>query len=181
MEDLDVWKQMRPRVYRNLDEIYAGTYDGLTEKQIAAVDARFGADRKVDKLATRYPHGESYLDLITRLEPLIHELHSYEEPLLIVSHQATLRVLRAYLLRDRSMPREMCPAVDIPQHTVMKITWDGWNFEVRTGPLTLHCHPPQTHTLHIHGLPPLNPLTFTPVPTLSLRLHRCSLRCLRPR
>jgi len=131
MEDLDVWKQMRPRVYRNLDEIYAGTYDGLTEKQIAAVDARFGADRKVDKLATRYPHGESYLDLITRLEPLIHELHSYEEPLLIVSHQATLRVLRAYLLRDRSMPREMCPAVDIPQHTVMKITWDGWNFEVQ--------------------------------------------------
>jgi hypothetical protein len=35
----------------------------MTEKQIAAVDERFGADRKVDKLATRYPHGESYLDV----------------------------------------------------------------------------------------------------------------------
>ena len=33
------------------------------------VDERFGADRKVDKLATRYPHGESYLDIMTRLEP----------------------------------------------------------------------------------------------------------------
>merc|ERR1719163_1441419 len=119
--DVDVWEQMRPRVYRNLDEIYAGKYDGMTEEQIAAADPRFGADRSVDKLATRYPHGESYLDLITRLEPLIHELHSYEEP---------LRVLRSYLLRDRSKPREKCPAVDIPQHTVMKITWDGWNFEV---------------------------------------------------
>jgi len=43
-------------------------------------------------------------------------------------HQATLRVLRAYLLRDRSKPREKCPSTDIPQHTVMKITWDGWNF-----------------------------------------------------
>ena len=130
MEDHLMWKQMRHRVYRNLDEIYAGTYDGMTEDEIKVIDARFGADREVDKLATRYPHGESYLDLITRLEPLVHELHSYEEPLLIISHQATLRVLRAYLMRDRSRPRDKCPSVDIPQHTVMKITWDGWNFAV---------------------------------------------------
>ena len=33
-------------------------YDGMTEEQIAAVDPRFGADRMVDKLATRYPHGQ---------------------------------------------------------------------------------------------------------------------------
>ena len=129
------WKQMRHRVFRNLDEIYAGTFDGMTEKQIAAVDARFGADRKVDKLATRYPHGESYLDIMTRLEPLVLELHSYQEPLLIVSHQATLRVLRAYLLRDRSLAREMCPTIDIPQHTVMKVTWDAWNFNVTAAEL----------------------------------------------
>ena len=88
-----VWRQMRHRVFRNLDEIYAGTFDGMTEQQIAAADSRFGADRKVDKLATRYPHGESYLDIMTRLEPIILELHSYQEPLLIVSHQATLRIL----------------------------------------------------------------------------------------
>ena len=111
MEEATIWKQMRHRVYRNLDEIYAGTYDGMTEAQIAEQDQRFGEDRKVDKLGTRYPHGESYLDLITRLEPLIHELHSFQEPLLIVSHQATLRVLRTYLLRDRSKPREKCPSV----------------------------------------------------------------------
>ena len=66
---------------------------------------------------------------------LILELHSYQEPLLIVSHQATLRVLRHYLLRDRSIAREKCPTIDIPQHTVMKITWDGWNFEVAPSPL----------------------------------------------
>ena len=59
---------MRHRVYRNLDEIYAGTYDGMTEAQIAEQDQRFGEDRKVDKLGTRYPHGESYLDLIMRLQ-----------------------------------------------------------------------------------------------------------------
>jgi len=79
--------------------------------------------------------GTGWWQLITRLEPLIHELHSFEEPLLIVSHQATLRVLRAYLLRNRSMPRDDCPSVDIPQHTVMKITWDGWNYEVKPSAL----------------------------------------------
>ena len=113
----------------------AGTFDGMTEEQIKCVDERFGADRKVDKLATRYPHGESYLDIMTRLEPLVLELHSYREPLLIVSHQATLRVLRAYLLRDRTFARERVPSIDIPQHTVMKISWDGWNFEVQPSPL----------------------------------------------
>jgi len=131
MEDVNMWEQMRHRVYRNLDEIYAGMFDGMTEAQIATTDARFGVDRSVDKLATRYPHGESYLDLITRIEPLIHELHAYEEPLLIVSHQATLRVLRSYLLHDRSFARDSCPSVAIPQHTVMKITWDGWNYRVK--------------------------------------------------
>ena len=123
------WQQMRLRVYRNLDELFAGTYDGMRESEIEALDERFQKDRKLDKLATRYPHGESYLDLITRLEPLIHELHSYEEPLVIVSHQATLRVLRAYLMRDRRHPRSMVPKVEIPQHTIMKITWDGWHFQ----------------------------------------------------
>ena len=95
---------MRHRVYRNLDEIYAGTYDGMTEAQIAEQDQRFGEDRKVDKLGTRYPHGESYLDLITRLEPLIHELHSFQEPLLIVSHQVTRTRARA---RARTAPRRL--------------------------------------------------------------------------
>ena len=41
-----MWKQMRHRVYRNLDEIYAGTYDGMTEAQIASADERFGEDRR---------------------------------------------------------------------------------------------------------------------------------------
>ena len=46
-----------------------------------------------------------------------------------------MRVLRTYLMRDRLRPREKCPLSNIPQHTVMKITWDGWNFEVAPSPL----------------------------------------------
>ena len=55
-------------------------------------------------------------------------MESYKEPLLIVSHQAVLRCLYAYLM---NLPRGQCPKLEIPLHTVMKITWDGWNFEVQ--------------------------------------------------
>ena len=118
------WEQMKPRVYRNIDEIYAGEYEGFTYAQ---VKERFAADaqlRKDDKIGFRYPRGESYYDLISRIDPVIHELQTYREPLLVVSHQALLRPLRAYLL---GLPRESAPSYEIPLHTVMKITWDGWH------------------------------------------------------
>jgi broad specificity phosphatase PhoE len=89
--------------------------------------------------ANRRPHPNPHiirgaradLDLITRLEPLIHELLSYEEPILVISHQAVLRVLRAYLLHK---PRERCFTENIPQHAVMRITWDGWHFPPTPSP-----------------------------------------------
>lgn len=118
-----VWHQMLPRVYRNLDEIFAGDYEGLTYEEI---EAHFGGEsllRKKDKLGYRYPRGESYLDLVARLDPLMHELESYTEPLLIVSHQATLRILYAYLV---AIPRADAPKLSIPLHTVIKLEWDGW-------------------------------------------------------
>ncbi|KAJ8603535.1 hypothetical protein CTAYLR_004868 [Chrysophaeum taylorii] len=118
-----VWHQMLPRVYRNLDELFAGDYEGMTYKEI---EANFGGEsilRKRDKLGYRYPRGESYLDLIARLDPLMHELESYAEPLLIVSHQATLRILYAYLV---GIPRAEAPKIEIPLHTIIKIEWDGW-------------------------------------------------------
>ena len=86
-------------------------------------------------------------------DPLVHEIESYHEPLLVVSHQASstylhrstyqpcvglhasdipcmhprqavLRVLYSYL---RGIPRARCPKIEIPLHTVLKITYDGWN------------------------------------------------------
>ena len=53
----------------------------------------------------------------------MHELESYKEPLLVVSHQATLRILYSYLVGGA---RADAPKVEIPLHTLIKITWDGW-------------------------------------------------------
>ena len=122
-----VWHQMSPRVYRNLDEIFAGDCEGMTYKEIEETFNEESLLRKRDKLGYRYPRGESYLDLIARLDPLMHELESYTEPLLVVSHQATLRILYSYLV---GIPRADAPKIEIPLHNVIKITWDGWrNFE----------------------------------------------------
>lgn len=113
------WVQMRPKVFRNLDEIYAGSCDGMTYEQIADLFPAESAERKKAKFAYRYPRGESYTDLIARLEPIAHELERQRDPILVVAHQAILRVLYAYLM---GMPREKCIDVSIPLNTVIKLT-----------------------------------------------------------
>ena len=45
----------------------------------------------------RYPRGESYEDLVARLEPVIMELER-QENVLVIGHQAVLRCLLAYFL-----------------------------------------------------------------------------------
>jgi len=113
------WIQMRPKRFRNLDEIYAGLCDGMTYEEIAAQFPDEAKARKTDKFEYRYPRGESYTDLISRLEPVAHEMERQREPLLIVAHQAILRVIYCYMM-DR--PRETCYEVAIPLNTVIKLT-----------------------------------------------------------
>lgn len=56
--------------------------------------------RDQNKFYYRYPRGESYEDLVARLEPVIMELER-QGNVLVVSHQAVLRCLLAYFL-DKS-------------------------------------------------------------------------------
>jgi len=113
------WVQMRPKAFRNLDELYAGSCDGMTYEEIAAVFPEEADARKAKKFEYRYPRGESYTDLLARLEPLAHELERLREPVVIVAHQAVLRVLYAYFM---GFPREQCIHVSIPLNTVIQIT-----------------------------------------------------------
>lgn len=67
------------------------------------ISQRFPDDfkaRDASKFTYRYPRGESYEDLVARLEPVIMELER-QENVLVVSHQAVLRCLLAYFL-DKS-------------------------------------------------------------------------------
>ena len=106
------------RHIKNLDELNAGVRDGLTYEQIKSRFPEEYAARKQNKFGYRYPQGESYQDLIRRLDPIIVELERKAKPVLIVAHQAVLRALYAYLM---DIPPEQCPFLDMPLHTVIQL------------------------------------------------------------
>jgi len=116
------WEQFSHRIYRNLDEVYVGEYEGLTYEDIKRRMPEEAELRKLDKLGYRYPRGESYYDIIARLDDPIQHLGTLLEPVLIISHQATLRLVYAFL---SDIPRREAPQLSIPLHTVIKMEFDG--------------------------------------------------------
>ncbi|XP_019456566.1 PREDICTED: 6-phosphofructo-2-kinase/fructose-2,6-bisphosphatase-like isoform X1 [Lupinus angustifolius] len=104
--------------WRALDEINAGVCDGMTYGEIHKNMPEEYESRKKDKLRYRYPRGESYLDVIQRLEPVIIELERQRAPVVVVSHQAVLRALYAYFT-DR--PLKEIPTIEVPLHTIIEI------------------------------------------------------------
>jgi broad specificity phosphatase PhoE len=104
---------------RALNEIDAGVCDGLTYDEIKGRMPEEFAARARDKFRYRYPRGESYADVIQRLEPAIVELEGLRSPVLIVGHQAVLRALYGYLM---GKPQDECPYLSVPLHTVIQLT-----------------------------------------------------------
>ncbi|CAN1180239.1 FKFBP [Linum perenne] len=104
--------------WRALDEINAGVCDGMTYEEIKKNMPDEYESRKKDKLRYRYPRGESYLDVIQRLEPVIIELERQRAPVVVISHQAVLRALYAYFA-DR--PLKEIPHIEMPLHTIIEI------------------------------------------------------------
>lgn len=83
--------------WKALNEIDAGICDEMTYDQIAEKFPHDFKSRDMNKFYYRYPRGESYEDLVARLEPVIMELER-QGNVLVVSHQAVLRCLLAYFL-----------------------------------------------------------------------------------
>lgn len=101
-----------------LNEIDAGICEEMSYELIADKFPEEFKARDMSKYTYRYPRGESYQDLVARLEPVIMELERQTD-VLVVSHQAVLRCLLAYFL-DKS-PEEL-PYLEVPLHTVIKLT-----------------------------------------------------------
>ncbi|HEY3821507.1 MAG TPA: 6-phosphofructo-2-kinase/fructose-2,6-bisphosphatase [Polyangiaceae bacterium] len=116
------------RAWRALDEIDAGTCDGFTYAEIAETSPHEYEARQMDKFRYRYPRGESYQDVIQRLEPVIFELERERAPVLVIGHQAVLRALYAYMM-DR--PPLECPFVSIPLHTILELEPTAYGCEER--------------------------------------------------
>ncbi len=120
------------RALRVLDEIDAGRCDGLTYAQIESRWPDEFASRKADKLRYRYPLGESYEDVIARLDPVILELERMRRPAVVVAHQAVLRGLIAYFT---GRPAADSPHLDVPLHTVIRLTPNAYGCDDTRFPL----------------------------------------------
>ena len=105
-------------VWKALDELDAGVCDGMTYDEIAQFYPEDYASRDEDKFNYRYRGGESYRDVVVRLEPIIMELERQTD-ILIIGHQAILRCLYAYF---HGYNQSDLPYIKIPLHTVIKLT-----------------------------------------------------------
>ncbi|WFD37014.1 Fructose-2,6-bisphosphatase [Malassezia cuniculi] len=105
-------------VWKALDELDAGVCDGMTYEEIEQFYPEDYANRDEDKFNYRYRGGESYRDVVVRLEPVIMELER-QDNILIIGHQAILRCLYAYF---HGLDQSELPYIKIPLHTVIKLT-----------------------------------------------------------
>ena len=131
IQELDVWTSTLRRTvqtarplglktgeWKALDELDAGSFDGMTYKEIRDCHAEEWLARMSDKLGYRYPRGESYEDVIQRVDRVIIELERYRTPVLVIAHRAVLRALYGYFVQ---LPREEVPYANVPLHTVIEL------------------------------------------------------------
>ncbi|KAM6929563.1 6-phosphofructo-2-kinase/fructose-2,6-bisphosphatase 2-like isoform 2-T2 [Lycodopsis pacificus] len=131
LSDLKVWtSQLRRTIqtaeelgvpyeqWKILNEIDAGVCEEMSYEIIEETYPEEFAMRSQDKYHYRYQGGESYQDLVQRLEPVIMELER-QGNVLVICHQAVMRCLLAYFL-DKSA--DDLPYLKCPLHTVLKLT-----------------------------------------------------------
>ncbi|XP_046463680.1 6-phosphofructo-2-kinase/fructose-2,6-bisphosphatase-like isoform X1 [Daphnia pulex] len=119
--------------WRALNELDAGICEELTYEEILQKYPDDFKARDTNKFHYRYPRGESYEDLVARLEPVIMELER-QENVIVVGHQAVLRCLLAYFL-DHSA--EDLPYIHVPLHSVIKLTPMAYGCKMETIPIPI--------------------------------------------
>ncbi|KAJ2782596.1 6-phosphofructo-2-kinase [Coemansia javaensis] len=98
---------------RSLNEIYAGRFEGMTYAEIARNFPDEYEARQLDKFYYRYPGigGESYADVVLRLQQVIVELERIRHSVLLVTHRAMARTLLSYFM---DIPTTHMPDMELP-------------------------------------------------------------------
>ncbi|KAK9465063.1 6-phosphofructo-2-kinase-domain-containing protein [Lipomyces arxii] len=111
-EDTYDIKQMRM-----LNELGSGSYDGMTYEEIKQKYPKEYQARMQNKTGYRYPGvgGESYLDVLNRLRPVIVEVERMQDHVLLIGHRVVARVLLAYFM---NLGRQFIGDLDVPLNTL---------------------------------------------------------------
>mmetsp|Transcript_42456 Transcript_42456/g.76285 ORF Transcript_42456/g.76285 Transcript_42456/m.76285 type:complete len:518 (+) Transcript_42456:48-1601(+) len=78
----------------------------------------FMAQWRENPLRCHFPGGESYMDVIMRLESVLVDVEMCTRPVLIVSHVTTLQLLKAYFM---GMPVEEAWQMQVKKNTVFEV------------------------------------------------------------
>ncbi|XP_076242324.1 6-phosphofructo-2-kinase/fructose-2,6-bisphosphatase isoform X2 [Calliopsis andreniformis] len=118
-----------------LNELHAGICEGLSYEEMQEHYPQEFAWRDQDKLRYRYPWGESYIDAMQRVEPVIAELQRSNN-ILVVSHQAVLRCIIGFFMDKK--PEEL-PYMEVPLHTIIRVSSQGYNYKLDFYKLPIEC------------------------------------------
>eukprot|EP00512_Aurantiochytrium_limacinum_P005207 CAMPEP_0171498374 /NCGR_PEP_ID=MMETSP0958-20121227/7813_1 /TAXON_ID=87120 /ORGANISM="Aurantiochytrium limacinum, Strain ATCCMYA-1381" /LENGTH=868 /DNA_ID=CAMNT_0012032763 /DNA_START=697 /DNA_END=3303 /DNA_ORIENTATION=+ len=112
-----------------LNPLNKGELGGLSMDAIQKLHPEFYESWKRHPYTHRFPGGESYLDLVTRLEPVLIEVEQQTAPCLIVSHVSCIQVLLAYFL---GAPVEEAMKIKVPLHKLIEVTPNlGGSWEIK--------------------------------------------------
>ena len=105
--------------HKELNEIYSGVFEGVSIDYIKEHCPTIYRQREENKVDTRYPEGENYINLQKRVYKLLETIDMEKEgTLLIISHQAICRVIYSYFSK---LSLYDCVNVKINLHTIYKI------------------------------------------------------------
>tara|TARA_A100001015_G_scaffold321000_1_gene449555 strand:+ start:1315 stop:2541 length:1227 start_codon:yes stop_codon:yes gene_type:complete len=101
-----------------LNEIDGGICENMTYEEVKEKMPELYTKRKNNKFEFKYPEGESYFDLIQRVKEFILELNRLDKPILIISHNAVIRVIFSYFFSE---DHQKIPYLNIPLHKLFLI------------------------------------------------------------
>jgi len=109
-----------------LNPIDKGDFSGLELDEIAVRDPEWHARLTRHPFTTRFPGGESYRDLIVRLESAVIEMEQQVVPVLVCTHLSVIQCLLGYF---RNVPAEECTNIGAPLNTLVELVptaGGGW-------------------------------------------------------
>ncbi|KAL3905860.1 MAG: hypothetical protein SGILL_009507, partial [Bacillariaceae sp.] len=109
-----------------LNPLDKGDFVGKELDEIRTTNPSWYSRLEKDPFSTRFPGGESYKDLIKRLESVVVDLEQQVIPTLVVSHVSVLQMLIAYFRRS---PVAEAMQIEVPLHSVIKfspVRGGGW-------------------------------------------------------
>lgn len=108
--------------WSSLNELHAGVCEKMTVDEVQEKYELIEKFRQIGRYTFRYPGGESYQDMVMRLEPVIMELENANKVVVVVAHQGVLRCLLSYF---GNVSAESSIRISVPHRVVWRCVYDS--------------------------------------------------------